>query len=82
MVLLYSLSTCPWCKKTKQLLTEKKVTFECVEVDQISGDAQQNAVDEMKRLTGKTSFPVLVINGRAIQGFKPEEIEEALESGN
>lgn len=80
MVLLYSLSTCPWCKKTKQLLAEKKVDYECVEVDQISGDAQKNAVEEMKRLTGKTSFPVLVINNKVIQGFKPEEIAEALEN--
>jgi glutaredoxin len=62
------------------LLAEKKVDYECVEVDQISGDAQKNAVEEMKRLTGKTSFPVLVINNKVIQGFKPEEIAEALEN--
>lgn len=80
MVLLYSLSTCPWCKKTKQLLTEKNVVYDCVDVDLVSGDAQKNAVEEVKRLTGKTSFPVIVINGRVIQGFKPEEIEEALEN--
>lgn len=62
------------------MLAEKKVDYECVEVDQISGDAQKNAVEEMKRLTGKTSFPVLVINNKVIQGFKPEEIAEALEN--
>ncbi len=78
MITLYSLSTCPWCKKTKQLLEKNAVAFDCIEVDLISGDTQKKAVEEVKRLTGRTSFPVLVINGKVIQGFKPEEIEEAL----
>ncbi len=78
MVILYSLSTWPYCKKAKQLLAEKKVDYDCVEVDQISGDEQKKAVDEVKRLTGRSSFPVIVINEKVIQGFNQEEIEEAL----
>jgi len=38
----------------------------------------KKAVEEVKRLTGRTSFPVFVINGKVIQGFKQEEVEEAL----
>ncbi len=78
MITLYSLSTWPWCKKAKQLLAEKNVDYDCVEVDQISGDEQKNAVEEVKRLTGRTSFPVIVIKDKVIQGYKLEEIEEAL----
>ncbi len=49
-----------------------------MEVDQISGDEQKKAVDEVKRLTGRSSFPVIVINEKVVQGFNQEEIEEAL----
>lgn len=78
MIVVYSLSTCPWCKKTKQFLDDKKVEYDCIEVDLISGDEQKNAVEKVKELTGKTSFPVVVINEVVIQGFKQDEIEEAL----
>ena len=60
------------------MLADKDVDYDCIEVDQISGDEQKKAVEELKRLTGKTSFPVFVINDKVIQGFKPEEVEEAL----
>lgn len=60
------------------MLDDKNVSYDCIEVDLISGDDQKNAVEEVKRLTGKTSFPVIVVGEKVIQGFKQDEIEEAL----
>ncbi len=78
MVKVYSLSTCPWCKKVKKLLDDSKVQYEVVEVDLARGDEQKKALEEVEKLTGKRSFPVTVINEKAITGFKQEEIEGAL----
>ena len=80
MVKVYSLSTCPWCKKVKRLLDEKNVQYEVVDVDLAQGDEQKKALEEVEKLTGRRSFPVTVINDRVIQGFKEDEIEGALNS--
>ena len=78
MVKVYSLSTCPWCKKVKRLLDEKNVRYEVVDVDLAQGDEQKKALEEVEKLTGRRSFPVTVINDTVIQGFKEEEFEGAL----
>ncbi len=80
MVKVYSLSTCPWCKKVKRFLEEKKVQYDVVDVDLTQGEEQKMALEEVEKLTGKRAFPVTVINDQVIQGFKEEEIEEALKS--
>jgi glutaredoxin-like protein NrdH len=79
MVKVYSLSTCPWCKKLKKYLDEKEIQYEATEVDLAQGDEQKKALEEVEKLTGKRSFPVTVIKGKAISGFKPDEIEGALQ---
>lgn len=78
MVKVYSLSTCPWCKKVKRYLDDKNVQYEVVEVDLAKGEDQKKALEEVEKLTGKRSFPVTVINEKAITGFKQEELEGAL----
>lgn len=80
MVKLYALSTCPHCKKAKQFLDDKKVDYQMVDVDLAKGREQKEALEEVERLTGRKSFPVIVINEIVVQGFKPEEIEGALDS--
>jgi len=80
VVKVYSLSTCPWCKKVKRFLDEKEVQYEAVDVDLTQGEEQKVALEEVEKLTGKRAFPVTVINDQVIQGFKEEEIEEALKS--
>lgn len=78
MVKVYSLSTCPWCKKVKKYLDDNNVQYDVVEVDLAKGEDQKKALEEVEKLTGKRSFPVTVINEKAITGFKQEELEGAL----
>ena len=78
MIKLYSLSTCPWCKKVKLLLDRKKVLYELIEVDLAEGEALKQALAEVEKLTGKRSFPVTVIGKTVIQGYKEDEIEREL----
>lgn len=80
MVKVYSLSTCPWCKKVKRFLDEKNVQYDVIDVDLAQGEEQKTALEEVEKLTGKRAFPVTVINDQVIQGFKEEEIEGALKS--
>ena len=48
MVKLYALSTCPYCKMTKQYLSENGVEYESTDVDTLQGDERQRMIDEVK----------------------------------
>ena len=78
MVKVYALSTCPWCKKVKQLLDDNNVEYTAQDVDLMNGQEQQDAVAEVEKLTGKRSFPVTIINEKVIAGFKEDEILEEI----
>ena len=77
-VVMYSLSTCIWCKKTTKLLTDLGVDFEYVYVDMLDGEEKNQIIQEVRRFNPSISFPTTIINGKkAILGFKEKEIREA-----
>ena len=77
-VTLYALSTCIWCKKTKELLSSLGVDFNYIYVDLLKGDDRSKIIDEVKQYNPSCSFPTLVIGDKCIVGFREKEISEAL----
>lgn len=76
---LYALSTCIWCKKTKQLLDDLKVEYSYIFVDQLEGEEKEKTKNELRKWNPRTSFPTIVIkNEICIVGYKPDEIKKAL----
>jgi len=49
------------------------------EVDKLPKADQERAEAEMRRLTGKVSFPTVVIGNSAVAGFSPQWILKSLE---
>jgi len=80
IVKLYALSTCPHCMKTKQLLDQHGIDYDLVDVDLAEEGIASKALEEVQKLTGRQSFPVICINDKVIVGFKPEEILETLQN--
>jgi glutaredoxin-like protein NrdH len=79
-VLLYALSTCPWCKKEKQLLRDNNIEFEYVDVDLCNDEDYDKIGDDLLNRGGRFSFPAIIIDDRIlINGFKEDEIRESLE---
>ena len=78
-IMLYALSTCVWCKKTKQLLRDLGVEYDYIFVDLLEGDDKDKTMNEVKKWNSRCSFPTLVINDKCIVGFKEDEIREVLE---
>ena len=77
-VMLYALSTCQWCEKTKALLKELGVAFDFEYVDLLDGKEQDETMNALERVNPHGSFPTLVIDGRrCIIGFREQEIREA-----
>lgn len=78
-VMLYALSTCVWCNKTKKLLSDLGVEYSYIYVDLLKGDERKRTLEEVKRHNPNLSFPTTVIDDeRCIVGYKEKEIKEAL----
>ena len=60
-VMLYALSTCGWCARTKELLRTLGVDFDYTYVDLLEGKEQDDAMNEVEKWNPKGSFPTLVI---------------------
>jgi len=78
-IMLYALSTCVWCKKTKALLDELGVEYNYVYVDLLEMEDMVEAKDTIKKMTNEITFPTIVFDEKSfIQGFQPEEIKNRL----
>lgn len=78
-VKLYALSTCIWCRKTRQLLEEESVTFDYVYVDLVDAAERELARSHIRKFSEKTSFPSIIFDEQdCIVGFKPDAIKERL----
>jgi glutaredoxin len=72
-VMVYSLSTCVWCKKTKKLLQDLDVQFDYIDVD-------LSTKEDRKKMRRKTlSYPLIIINDQIeINGYNEENIRKTL----
>lgn len=78
---LYALTTCIWCKKTKNLLDKIGCEYNYIYVDQLEGEDKEIIKNEIKKFNPRFSFPTLVINNKkCIVGYKEDDIKEALDS--
>ncbi len=78
-VKFYGLSTCIWCRKTRQFLEDEKVAFDFVYVDLLQGDEREAVKDEIQKWNPRLSFPTIVIDETTcVVGFKTDELKEAL----
>lgn len=78
-VMLFALSTCGWCRRTKKLLEKLGVAYDYIDVDQLIGQEKEEAREEITRWNPACSFPTLVIDeDRCIVGYREQEIREVL----
>jgi glutaredoxin-like protein NrdH len=71
-VIVYSRPHCPECNVLKRFLRDYKIDFE------VRDCAENPAYLEEVKSMGFLGVPVTVVNGKAIQGLRPEEILDAL----
>jgi glutaredoxin-like protein NrdH len=79
-VVLYALSTCGWCRRTKKLLDDNAIVYEVHDVDTLVGEERRRINAEASRWNPRASFPTIVIDDGAtvIVGFDEARIREAL----
>ena len=79
-IILYALSTCGWCRKTKDFLRELGVAYDYIDTDLLVGKEKYDVGKEVEKWNPSCSFPTLVVNDQfCIVGFNKDKIKEALE---
>ncbi len=79
-VKFYGLSTCIWCRKTRQFLEDEQVAFDFIYVDLLEGDERDAVKDEIRAWNPRVSFPTTVIDeAECVIGFKADELKRVLE---
>ncbi|MDH5449325.1 MAG: glutaredoxin family protein [Candidatus Bathyarchaeota archaeon] len=78
-VLVYALSTCAWCKRTKKVLIDNDVEYEYVDVDLCSEEERKTISNDILSRGGRLSYPTILIDDRImITGFHEDKIKEVL----
>lgn len=78
-VVVYALSTCVWCKMTKELLKKSNVEYIYVDVDLCNDEDKAKIIKEVQELKGRLGFPITIIDDQIlINGFQENQIREAL----
>lgn len=78
-VVLYALSTCGWCKKTRMLMEDLGVEYDYIYVDLLEGEERQEIIAQIKKWNPQLSFPTIVLNDEeSILGFNEDKVRENL----
>jgi len=78
-VVLYALSTCIWCRRTRRFLERNGVAFDFIYVDLIQGQEREDALAEVRRWNPSASFPTLVVDdSQSVVGAQQEKIRQVL----
>jgi glutaredoxin 3 len=67
-VVLYSQTSCPYCKKSKELLAAMGVAPTVVELDAMGSEGHAVRAELAKR-TGRSSVPAIFVGGQFVGGF-------------
>ena len=72
-VVIYSTPTCPYCKRAKDYLSRKGISYTDIDVAQDKEKAK-----EMTQKSGQMSVPVIIIDNEIIVGFNQVLLDKLL----
>ncbi len=79
-VIIYALSTCAWCKMTKQYLKDNEIEFEFIDVDLADPKEKEKIHQAILDKGGNLSYPTTIIDDKTlITGFRKDLLKEALQ---
>jgi len=76
-VSMYTLSTCPWCRKTKKFFTDQHIPFEFTDFD-LADEATQDKIIREMEAEGANGFPFVRIDDQVVEGWQPVRYAELL----
>lgn len=61
-VVLYAISTCPWCKKAKRFLADNEVEYYYVDVDLASKEDYDEIAKDIHSRGGRDVYPTFIVD--------------------
>lgn len=78
-VVVYALSTCVWCKMTKQFLQDNGIEYEYVDVDLCEEKEKEQIRQHIIDKGGTLSYPTTLVDDSVlITGFRKDKLKESL----
>jgi len=68
-VVLFSFTSCPFCRQAKDYFDENNITYNVMELDLLEGNKGNEIRAMLGKMTKRTSVPSIFINGNAIGGL-------------
>ena len=75
---IFTLSTCSHCRALKKFLDQHDISYHCTDVDLLESSERSEAIEELKKINPRCSFPTIVIGDTVVCGFREKAVEEAL----
>ena len=72
-VVIYSLPTCPNCKRAKEYLSQKGISYIDYDVAQ-----DKERTQEMMQKSGQLGVPVILVNDDVLIGFNRSKLDKLL----
>ena len=72
-VVIYSLPTCPECKRAKEYLLQKGISYIDYDVAQ-----DKERTQEMMQKSGQLGVPVILVNDDVVIGFNQSKLDKLL----
>lgn len=76
-VTMYTLSTCPWCRKTKKYFAEHNIPFDFTDYD-LADEATQDKIMSELDAAGASGFPFVRIGDQIVEGYRPDRFAALL----
>eukprot|EP00579_Thalassiosira_antarctica_P000951 CAMPEP_0201866754 /NCGR_PEP_ID=MMETSP0902-20130614/1224_1 /ASSEMBLY_ACC=CAM_ASM_000551 /TAXON_ID=420261 /ORGANISM="Thalassiosira antarctica, Strain CCMP982" /LENGTH=94 /DNA_ID=CAMNT_0048391781 /DNA_START=144 /DNA_END=428 /DNA_ORIENTATION=- len=76
-VVVFSKSYCPFCKKTKELLTSKGIDFKVFELDEMDNGAEVQG--ELMVISKQRTVPNVFVKGKHLGGN--DDLQKAAKNG-
>jgi glutaredoxin-like protein NrdH len=79
-VIVYAISTCVWCKMTKQYLKDNKIEYDYMDVDLCTPKEKEKIHQDILKRGGALSYPTTIVDDKTlITGFRKDLLKEALQ---
>jgi ferredoxin-thioredoxin reductase catalytic subunit/glutaredoxin len=78
-VRLFTMSTCAWCDKMKELLSENGVKYHYIDLDLVNEEEREETTGFLDSIYPKWGFPCLLFDEKVlILGYREADIRETL----
>lgn len=79
-IVIFTLSTCMWCKKCKRFLDDRKIKYRYIDIDKIDREDKSKILDYLRsEYEERISYPFLVCNKGHVAGYNPNKYVDLLE---